>query len=128
MCARQLWAANTSPTTWAIAAYVGESKFGTASGRVKQNSKPLYVKYSSGSYSISVGAFGATAATGATYDDYTYPDDLSWVTMAKGDSIKLRSTIYEVIHNIYGYTPYAKIKICVFGSGSFSGSWAPDTN
>lgn len=116
-------AANTNLTTWAVTARTGESKFG-CTGRKKDNSKPVYVKYTSGLYSVAVSVYGSDSYDG-TYIDLSYPDrELSWTIMEKGDEAKISSYVYEV----FGSQAYAKLYICVSGTGTFMGSWAPDTN
>ena len=119
----QVSASNTNLTTWAVAAYVGESRFGS-DGRKKDDSTPLRVKYTSGSYSIDVGAFGSSSQDG-TYIDLTYPDYsmLSWKHFNVGNNKKVSSYVYET----FGSQAYARIKICVGGTGSYMGSWSPDS-
>ena len=121
---RQVLAANTNLTTWGITAYTGESRFGS-NGRKKDNSNPLYVKYTTGNTSfVDVGAYGSSSYNG-TYIDLTYPDEeLSWKRVYKNNSVYLSSYVYET----FGSQAYAKIKICVGATGSYMGSWAPDTN
>ena len=120
---RQVLASNTNLTTWGITAYTGESKFGST-GRKKDDATPLRVKYTTGSYSIDVGAFGASSLDG-TYIDLTYPDSsmLSWIHFNVGNNKRVSSYVYET----FGSQAYARIKICVGGTGTYMGSWAPDS-
>lgn len=117
-------AANTSITTWAISARVGESKF-ASTGRKKDNSTPVYVSYTSVGSDIYVGIYGSSSY-GGDYINLTYPDgELSWKTMSSNTSIKISSLVYET----FGSQAYAKIKVGVTGSaGTYMGSWSPDSN